>query len=131
MSGQWRNPSDEAALTALADLDIRGPEASRIIAALGAARVLVRERYYVPDFSELLGTYRTIAYRFGKNMSEVGLRWVMCRETHDALVEQFSQTRAAPPPTFSLDFWKSAAGEELPITALELEIHWVMEAQRR
>lgn len=127
--GTWHQPDDRRYLDILKQLD-PGARISpgEFIAALEAAELIVRKAYYVPDAKELFGLMREWQYHMRHSVK--GARWVMCKETIDALAKQYKQTRAPQPLTFDAGFWAAGAGAELPTAALELEVETVAESRR-
>jgi len=126
--GEWRQPDTFGALMAIADrFHVTDPEG--FAAALVVSGLIVRERYYVPDTRELFGLMRQWSYHM-KSGTE-GCRWVMCRETFDALARQYTGARAPAPMTFDATFWRTDAAADLPPAALEMNVLQVIEQNRR
>lgn len=128
--GRWEGPDDSAAWDALARAGLPwGVHVDKLLGELERSGLLVRRRYYVPSFDELLSVYREVSHARWRKLD--GLRWVMCRETHDAMVREYADKRYTPPPTFDASFWRSPEGEAMPLAALEMGIHMVIKAARR
>jgi hypothetical protein len=125
--GEWMVPSEFGALADIAD-EFGVTDAGRFTAALIESGLVIRERYYVPSARELLGLMKQLSYHLRR--SNHGCRWVMCRETHDALAKRWTGQRVPAPMTFDSSFWRSAAGAELPPAAIEMEVLQVIEDRR-
>lgn len=106
-----------------------GVDAKLLIDHVAATGMLVTKAFYVPDADELLGLMRNIQYHLRRG--NVECRWVMCRETVDALAEQWNGRRTPAPTVFDASFWQAPAGQELPTAALEVEVLRVLEHNRR
>lgn len=93
--------------------------------ALIAAGLVVVSDFYVPSMDELIGLYRRLgdAHLHG----QITVRWVMCRETHDALYARYNATQY--PPTERIPF--SQAIVEPSAEVLQHEIRTIMERNRR
>lgn len=95
--GAWQGmdygPAIEAIRVAGLPADIPPGE---LIRALARAGVLVVAEYYVPSPDELFGIYSAVGRELSRGMGGQ-LRWVMCRETHDALMRRHGAQRAAVP----------------------------------
>jgi len=130
LPGEWREANDEALIELLGDHGIVGLKASRLLDDMAAAGVIVRKGYYVPSDDDLFAIYRTIGYYLYKGMAQSGIRWVMCRETHNALAAKYQNKVAPAPMRFDAAFWASTEGQELPTSALEMDVLQVMRARR-
>lgn len=107
--GTWHGSTTAEALYRLLDeVDPSYLLRSRteMIDKLKASGLIVDAPFYVPDMGELFGLKRTWSYYLDQGME--GVRWVMCRETVDALVRKYDQVRSAPPQ--AVDFELSADG---------------------
>jgi len=90
-TGEWRN---DAAQQAAARLWLAGFSYAVIEAVLGAlSNMLVTTSYYVPTMRELMRGYDRLGAAHLRQ--QIKVRWVMCRETYDALAAQYSDTRYA------------------------------------
>lgn len=99
-----------------------------LIQKLLASGLIVDAPFYVPDMDELWGLKRKWSYYLAQGME--GSRWVMCRETVEALAKKYNRTRTAPPSEFDMGFWAEGAGRELPSAALEMTVMTVMNSRR-
>lgn len=125
--GQWQGPDDTDALLAIMrELDPSGIllAPTTFINTMTRSGMLVRKAYYVPDFNELADLMRQWSYHLRR--ANIGCRWVMCRETVDALARKYSRTRVPAPMTFDASWWLND-GSDLPSAALEMEIMNVIE----
>lgn len=133
LMGTWHGPTVEYALNRILDrVDPNYMLRSRtgLIDALTASGLIVRTDFYIPDPDELLGMMHRWQYHLRQGMQ--GCRWVMCRETVDALAEKYAlnRTMTPTPRTFDIGFWRDGPGTELPTAALEMEAVQVMESRR-
>lgn len=81
--GNWFGTYHAQAVAALYDEQVPSWLAEALAKKLARAGVLVSSAYYVPDIQELYGLMKTWSHHM--NRGTKGARWVMCRETHDAL----------------------------------------------
>lgn len=81
----------------------------------------VRTDYYIPTLQDLHRDYQTLAYAYLKDRIKV--RWVMCRETHDALAKRYTQDRFAVIPDLSAVI----ASSESSLDMVTSTVHAVME----
>lgn len=121
--GEWLEPDRFGELLAIAD-EFHVADHERFAATLIESGLIVRERYYIPDAKELMGLMRRWSYDV-RNSN--GARWVMCRETHDALAERYTNVRV-PGPEASVRWM---ADTDLPVAAMQAEVEWAMERARR
>lgn len=126
--GTWRGPTVEQALCRIIDdFDPRMyVSRSELVDALIKSGLVVRTDYYVPDANELMDIMHSWQYHLhGKQ----DCRWVMCKETVDALAENYARNRTITPTPRRLDinFWTET---DLPPAALEMEVVQVMESRR-
>lgn len=86
----------------------------------------VRTDYYIPTFRDLHGDYQTLAYAYLNNRIKV--RWVMCRETHDALAQRYTQARVVVIPDLATVIASSESGVGMVTDAvhavMENRLHW-------
>lgn len=128
--GRWEGPDDtEQLLAILRELDPRGAMVTpaKFIEVMSRSGMLVRKAYYVPDADELFGQMKQWQYHLRRG--NVECRWVMCRETVDALARKYDRQRTPAPVTFDAMFWRND-GSELPSAALEMEVLTVIESNR-
>lgn len=130
--GTWHSTNNNAYLRILGQLDpdelvIPPGFAGLLINSLAAAGLIVRTDFYVPDADELMGIMHRWQYHLREGKQEC--RWVMCRETVDALAEKYARNRTITPTprAFNIDFWTNT---DLPPAALEMETVQVMESRR-
>lgn len=95
--------------------------AERLARDLEAGGWTVRTDYYIPTFQDLQRDYQTLAYAYLNGRIKV--RWVMCRETHDALAKRYTQERFAVVP----DLTAVIASSESSIGMVVDTVHAVME----
>lgn len=121
----WQPSTNNPAIRALEEAGVVGEQLLVVLQALIDARLLVSAGYYIPTFAELRRDYNTLgeAYLNGRLM----VRWVMCRETHDALMARYDQTRYPVPPRTPL----ASAAVDPSSEVLEFEVRTVMERNRR
>ena len=124
--GEWRQPAGAADLVAV--LRSHGTVApERLVEALVASGAIVRTEYYVPEARELFGLYRLLSWQM---RDTTGVGWVMCRETRDALVEQYgpNRVRVLAPMLFSALLTMAEPGaaelESAVMTVMERGRHW-------
>lgn len=94
--GRWEGPDDFVALYAVRP-EVDKTTAAAVLDDLARGGLLVTTRYYVPSPAELYDMYGGIGRDLYRGMRG-NLRWVMCRETHDALWRRHRDQRAAVPP---------------------------------
>ena len=129
--GTWHGSTTADALYRLLDeVDPNYLLRSRteLIDKLKASGLIVDAPFYVPDIDELFDLKRTWSFYLARGME--GARWVMCRETLEALAKKYRDTRTASPQEFDKDFWAEGAGSQLPTAALGMEVEMVMESRR-
>lgn len=95
--GDWYGTYHTEAIHALRDEQVPDWLAAKLAKKLAAAGVLVSSAYYVPDPNELYGQMKVWQYHLRQ---AVKCRWVMCRETHDALARKHLGVRAPAPATW-------------------------------
>lgn len=128
--GRWIGPDNVDQLLKLCEeLDPLGQVVRPVdfINAVQRTGLLTRKSYYVPDPDELLGLMKTMQYHLHRG--GVGCRWVMCRETVDALAAKWVRKVTPAPLRFDAAFWRSD-GADLPPAALEMEVLNVIEHNR-
>jgi hypothetical protein len=132
--GTWHGHNSNVYLRILEQLDpdelVSPGFAGRLVNSLAAAGLIVRDDYYVPDANELMGIMHRWQYHIREGKQDC--RWVMCRETIDALAEKYARNRTITPTprTFDVGFWTQGPGAELPPAALEMETVQVMKSRR-
>ncbi len=127
--GTWHQPTQATYRRALEATYRRELDLGAILDAFESAGLIVRAPYYVPDVDELYQMRHWLLERRTPINREY--RWVMCRETIDALAEQHHNHRAPAPIQFDAGFWMGE-GAELPSAALdEMEVVTMIESRRR
>jgi hypothetical protein len=99
--GTWHGSTTSDALYRLLDeVDPSYLLRSRteLIDKLKASGLIVEAPFYVPDMEELWGMKRKWSYYRAQGME--GARWVMCRETGEALARKYATTRTVTPFEF-------------------------------
>ncbi len=128
--GRWEEPSDDVYADTIAKLgprvELTYTKLGYILDTLSQAGLIVRAPYYVPDPDELLGQMKTWQYHISAGTD--GCRWVMCRETIDALARKYARQVTPMPITFNADFWRTD-GADLPAAALEMDVRRVIESR--
>jgi hypothetical protein len=106
--GSWIGPDNiDQQLEILRKVDPdRHIDPSDFIVAMAQSGLLLRKAYYVPDADELFGVMKTIQYGVYRGLT--GCRWVMCRETVDALARRYVGQRTPEPPVFP-NVWSDEA----------------------
>jgi len=95
--GEWRGTDTvQAVTTALRAAGVPDETAQGAALALVESHLIVRTDYYVPEARELFGLMRQLSYWMKQSLD--GYRWVMCRETFEALVQRYTNVRV-PTPT--------------------------------
>jgi len=129
--GHWEQPDHEVyrkaadALTSLSSLVLQD-DLNELLTIMDKAGLIVRKDYYVPDVDELYGLMRQLTY--GIDVPRDGWRWVMCRETVDALARKYDRQMAPKPIKFDASWWK--ANDDMPSAALQMEVDQVIESRR-
>lgn len=96
--GEWHGPDYQDRLAQIVrELDPLGQVLSptRFISAMQSSGLLVRADYYVPDGDELLGVMKTL--QWSVHRAGIKCRWVMCRETLDALAAKWLNKQTPAP----------------------------------
>lgn len=104
MMGRWQGPDNTDALLNIwreLDPDAR-IAASDFINTITRSGLLVRKPYYVPDPDELLGLMHELQYKMRQDNG--GCRWVMCRETFDAIANRY-RNQLTPVPAWWASTW--------------------------
>ncbi len=92
--GHWEGPENFSALYGVRP-EIARSTAAAVLEDLARAGLLVTTRYYVPSPGELYDLYGAISHELHRGLK--GVRWVMCRETHDAIWRRERNRVAALP----------------------------------
>lgn len=121
----WQPPTDHPVIRALEAANVRGEQLVIAVQELKDAGVLVSKGYYIPTFDDLHGDYGTLGAAYLKGRIDV--RWVMCKETRDALVTRYGEWRYAPPP--EMPSWHADVMPSPEVLALE--VRTIMERKLR
>lgn len=122
--GEWQGPDDDALLAIAYELQLDDRDHIRFIDAMERSGLIVRKPYYVPDINELYGLMRQFSYYMPQGAR--GCRWVMCRETHDAIARQYATVRVAPLSDYRP--WRAEADPEPP--SLGMAVLGILESHR-
>jgi hypothetical protein len=86
----------------------------------------VRTDYYIPAYKDLLRDYSRLGAAYLNNL--INVRWVMCRETHDALAKRYSQARFSAMPRLSAVIASSDSSigmfTDTVHAVMENRLHW-------
>lgn len=108
--GSWQGPDNiDQQLEILAKVDPeRRIDPRDFFVAMAQSGLLLRKAYYVPDPDELFGIMKTIQYHVSRGTQ--GCRWVMCRETVDALARRYLR-QVTPEPVVWPRIWSDEAAD--------------------
>lgn len=123
--GEWCGP-DDTELYELAGLFEVEP--GLFVRTLINSGLVVRSAYYVPDTRELADLMK--GWQYHAHRGGLGARWVMCRETVQALARRYEDKITPAPMVFDADWWR-VGGLGLPSAALELEVMRIIEFNQR
>lgn len=122
--GTWHGPTVEESLYRI--LEEFDPDYTmlrsrlELIEKLVGSGHVVRADFYVPDMGELWGLKRSFSYYLAQGME--GVRWVMCRETVQALVKKYQHARFAPAQGAEVELWVDDAAARAVSTPLGLAV---------
>ena len=113
--GHWEGPDDTATVEALMSAGLPwGGYLNEVLIELEQAGLLVRKRYYVRSPRELYTLYSSIGMHLHRGMNGA-LRWVMCRESYEAVLLRERDRRAVVASDIRAT-WLSMTGDVLPAT---------------
>lgn len=120
--GEWCDPDYQVLLSDVLgspSFGLTQGAANRLVVALEQTGFLVQSPYYVPDVRELHEMYRQLAevdYQGGGRVNKSWIRWVMCRETQQALMEKYRNVRVPRLP--GITAWVDEGDRDHPIEVM-------------
>lgn len=121
----WQPIISKPTIRALEAAGLAGEQLLVALQELKDAGVLVSAGYYIPTTDELFREYSALGSAYLKG--RINVRWVMCAETHDALLGRYARTKYAVPPEVSASWWSEVSPSP---QVLETEVRTVMERKK-
>jgi hypothetical protein len=121
----WQPIISKPTIRALEAAGLVGEQLLVALQELKDAGVLVSAGYYIPTTDELFREYNALGYAY--LTGRINVRWVMCAETHDALIGRYARTKYAGPPNLPPSWWSEVSPSP---EVLEMEVRTAMERQK-